>query len=176
MIGPSVYLVRLLGTMVLRNVGTAIAVLAGCFNYADQVFNLVRVPCALLSVEHLFHSGDGVYSWTGPSMPHMTCQEPFCCRWAISTYRSSLRPESPSVEPCEFDRAADKCKISSDEDFFRLHLHVKTASPDHLSIVFPALLPGLNWVTRIDVHVAQLCDIFRWLTARMDRVPFSPLE
>jgi hypothetical protein len=42
MIGPSVYLVRLLGTMVVRNVGTAIAVLVGCFSYADQVFNLVR--------------------------------------------------------------------------------------------------------------------------------------
>src|SRR5271167_1489677 len=36
MIGPSVYLVRLLGTMVLRNVGTAIAVLVGCFSAGDQ--------------------------------------------------------------------------------------------------------------------------------------------
>ncbi len=51
------------------------------------------------AVEHFLHLGDGVYSWTGPSMPHMTCQEPFCCRWAISRYRSSLRVESPSAAP-----------------------------------------------------------------------------
>src|ERR1700675_3788511 len=44
-------------------------------------------------------------------------------------------------------------QISSDEDSFRLYLHVKTASPDNLSIVFPALLPGLNWLAKIDVHV-----------------------
>ena len=37
MIGPSVYLVRLLGTTVLRNVGTAIAVPVGCFSDAEQV-------------------------------------------------------------------------------------------------------------------------------------------
>jgi hypothetical protein len=43
MIGPNVYLVRFLATMVLRNVGIAIAVLAGCFSDAE-VFNLVRVP------------------------------------------------------------------------------------------------------------------------------------
>ena len=36
MIGPSVYPVRLLGTRVLRNVGTAIAVPVGCFGDADQ--------------------------------------------------------------------------------------------------------------------------------------------
>jgi hypothetical protein len=34
----NVYLVRLLGTMVLRNVGTAIAVPVGCFSEADQAF------------------------------------------------------------------------------------------------------------------------------------------
>jgi hypothetical protein len=38
MIGPSVYLVRILGTMVLRNVGIAIAVPVGCFSEADQAF------------------------------------------------------------------------------------------------------------------------------------------
>jgi len=54
---------------------------------------------------------------------------------------------------CEFDCSADKCILASDEDFFRLHLHLKTAFSDHLSIVFPALLPGLNWVTKIDVHI-----------------------
>ncbi len=43
MIGPSVYLVRLLVTMELRNVGTAIAVLVGCFSDAE-IFNLSRVP------------------------------------------------------------------------------------------------------------------------------------
>ena len=35
MTGPSVYLVRLPDTMVLRNVGAAIAVLVGCFGDAD---------------------------------------------------------------------------------------------------------------------------------------------
>ena len=35
MIGPSVYLVRLLGTMVLRNVGTVIVVPVGCFSDLD---------------------------------------------------------------------------------------------------------------------------------------------
>ena len=44
MIGPSAHPVLPLGTLVLRNVGTAIAVLVGCFKDADQVFNLV---CAL---------------------------------------------------------------------------------------------------------------------------------
>jgi hypothetical protein len=38
MIGPSVYLVLLQGTMVLRNVGTAIAVPVGCFSEADEAF------------------------------------------------------------------------------------------------------------------------------------------
>lgn len=41
-IGPSVYLVRLLVTMGLRNVGTVIVVPAGCFSDAE-VCNLVRV-------------------------------------------------------------------------------------------------------------------------------------
>jgi hypothetical protein len=54
---------------------------------------------------------------------------------------------------CEFDCSADKCILASDEDFVRLHLHLKTAFPDHLSIVFLALVPGLNWVTKIDVHI-----------------------
>ena len=36
MIGPSVYLVRLLVTMGLHNVGTAIAVLVGCFSDAKR--------------------------------------------------------------------------------------------------------------------------------------------
>jgi hypothetical protein len=45
MIGPSVYFVRLLGTMVLRNVGTAIAVPVGCFSEADQAFiNTTKSP------------------------------------------------------------------------------------------------------------------------------------
>jgi len=43
MIGPSVYLVRLLVTTGLRSVGTAIAVLVGCFSDAE-VCNLVCVP------------------------------------------------------------------------------------------------------------------------------------
>jgi hypothetical protein len=38
MIGPSVYLVRPLGTMVLHNVGTAIVALVGCFSDADPGF------------------------------------------------------------------------------------------------------------------------------------------
>ena len=46
MIGPSVYRVRLLVTMELRNVGTVIGVLVGCFSDAE-VFNLVRVPLRL---------------------------------------------------------------------------------------------------------------------------------
>jgi hypothetical protein len=54
---------------------------------------------------------------------------------------------------CEFDCSADKCKLASDEDLFRFHPDLKTAPPDHLSIVFTALLPGLNWVTKIDVHI-----------------------
>jgi len=37
MTGPSAYLVRLLGTTALRNVGTAIAVPVGCFSDAEQV-------------------------------------------------------------------------------------------------------------------------------------------
>jgi hypothetical protein len=37
MIGPSAYLVRLLDTTALRNVGTAIAVPVGCFSDAEQV-------------------------------------------------------------------------------------------------------------------------------------------
>ena len=37
MIGPSVYLVRLLDTTVLRNVGAAIVVPVGCFSDAEQV-------------------------------------------------------------------------------------------------------------------------------------------
>lgn len=41
-IGPNVYLVRLLVTMGLRNVGTVIVVPAGCFSDAE-VCNLVRV-------------------------------------------------------------------------------------------------------------------------------------
>jgi hypothetical protein len=41
MIGPSVYLVRPLGTMVLHNVGTAIVVLVGCFSDAEQVVTLL---------------------------------------------------------------------------------------------------------------------------------------
>jgi len=40
MIGPSVYPVRLLGTMVLRNVGIVIVVPVGCFRDADQVSTL----------------------------------------------------------------------------------------------------------------------------------------
>src|SRR2546421_4173933 len=34
-----------------------------------------------------------------------------------------------------------------------MHLHAKAAVPDHVGIVFPALLPGLNGVAKIDVHV-----------------------
>ena len=48
-IGPSVHPVRLLGTMGLRNVGTAIAVPVGCFRYADQV-SILYVYLALLKV------------------------------------------------------------------------------------------------------------------------------
>ena len=36
MIGPNVQLVRLLGTMVLRSVGNATAVLVGCFSDVDN--------------------------------------------------------------------------------------------------------------------------------------------
>jgi hypothetical protein len=43
MIGPSVYRVRLLVTMELRNVGTVTGVLVGYFSDAE-VFNLVRIP------------------------------------------------------------------------------------------------------------------------------------
>jgi hypothetical protein len=38
--GPSVYFVRLLGTMVLRNVGIVIVVPVGCFREADQASTL----------------------------------------------------------------------------------------------------------------------------------------
>jgi hypothetical protein len=35
-----------------------------------------------------------------------------------------------------------------------MHLHAKTASPDHVGIVLPALVPGLNGVAKIGVHVS----------------------
>jgi hypothetical protein len=157
-IGPSVYLVRPLGTMVLRNVGTAIAVPVGCFRDADQVFNLVRVHCAPLSVERLFHSGDGVFLDGAIHAPHdlpgtilllfgdFDVTKLFACGVAGRRTR------------CEFDRAADKCKISSDEDFVRLQLYLKTASPNHLSIVFPALLPGLHWVTKLVLNRGRVLE------------------
>jgi hypothetical protein len=44
-IGPSVYLVRLPVTKVLRNVGTAIVILVGFFSEADQAFiNTTKSP------------------------------------------------------------------------------------------------------------------------------------
>jgi hypothetical protein len=52
-IGPSVHPVRLLGTMGLRNVGTAIAVPVGCFRYADRV-SILYVYLARYLVLNIF--------------------------------------------------------------------------------------------------------------------------
>jgi len=45
MIGPNVDLVRLPATMVLRNVGSATAVLAGCFS--AELLACIRLPSAV---------------------------------------------------------------------------------------------------------------------------------
>jgi hypothetical protein len=44
---------------------------------------------------------------------------------------------------CGFD-SADKGKISPDGNLVGVHLQAKAPLPDHLGIVFPALLPGLT--------------------------------